>query len=129
MLDAVGLADALDLRSTVELFGARDDLVHTTSALRYPVFANNKNYGGSHPPLSRSPLLTHYVQDLLAPELTAIPDALIVPLGKSTEQCVQWLVNESALDQRRCLFGFPHPSGANVGRVAQFRATRPRSDG
>jgi hypothetical protein len=41
------------------------------------------------------------------------------------EQCVQWLVNQSALDQRRCLFSFPHPSGANVRRVAQFRANAP----
>ena len=42
-----------------------------------------------------------------------------------TAQCGQWLVNESALDQRRCVFGFPHPSGANVRRGAQFRANAP----
>jgi hypothetical protein len=42
-----------------------------------------------------------------------------------TAQLVQWLVNQSALDQRRCLFGFPHPSGANLGRVAQFRSDAP----
>jgi hypothetical protein len=125
MLDAVGLADALDLGSTIEFFDARADLVHMTSALRYPVFANNENYSGRHPRVTRSTLLTHYVNTFLIPELRAVPDALIVPLGKSTEECVWPLVNESTLEQRRCLLGFPHPSGANVGRLSQLRANAP----
>ena len=83
MLDTIGLADALGINSTFELFGSRDELVHTTSALRYPVFVNRRNTG-SNPAVPRSPLLRSYVRDLLAPEVTAVPDALVIPLGKAT---------------------------------------------
>lgn len=40
---------ALGISSTRELFGRHDSLVHTTSALRYPVFRDGDNYGGTGP--------------------------------------------------------------------------------
>lgn len=57
----------------------------------------------------------------LGPELTAAPDALIIPLGKAVESCVQMLVSSGQLDVERCLLGFPHPSGGNGHRLRQFR--------
>jgi hypothetical protein len=34
------------------------------------------------------------------------------------------LVSNSMLERRRCLIGFPHPSGLNGHRIAQFSARR-----
>ena len=47
MLDHIGANHYLRLSSSAELFGTRKDLVHYTSALRYPVFKNGENYSGS----------------------------------------------------------------------------------
>jgi hypothetical protein len=51
-----------------------------------------------------------------------VPDALIVPLGRAVEQCVRLLAADGSIDERRCLFGFPHPSGGNGHRLKQFHA-------
>jgi hypothetical protein len=40
-------------------------------------------------------------------------NALLLPLGRAAEGCLRLLVDSGQLDQSRCLFGFPHPSGAN----------------
>jgi hypothetical protein len=126
MLDSAGLADALGIGSSAELFGQHRDLVDATSALRYPVFVDDRNYGGTHPAVHRSELLRSYGLDLFASELLAVPDALIVPLGRAVEQCVRLLVSIGVVEEWRCLFGFPHPSGANAQRVRQFDANKTR---
>ena len=121
MLDAIGLPAALGVLTSAELFQQRDDLIHGTSALRYPVFIDGKNYGGANPTVVRSALLTRFVHEHLAPELEAIPDALVLPLGKAVEGCLHMLIASQQLEEIRCLFGFPHPSGANGHRAAHFR--------
>lgn len=125
MLDAVALADALDLRPTIERFDARNDLVHITSALRYRCSPTTRTTAATTHPYRAVPPLGQYVQAMLAddlePSLTRSPSRSI---GR-TEQCVRRLVNESVLDPRRCLVGFPHASGANVGRLSGLRATAP----
>lgn len=50
MLDGVGLHEVLDLATVSQLFGERSDLLHSTSALLYPVFLRGRNYGGSPAP-------------------------------------------------------------------------------
>lgn len=126
MLDDPGMAEALEIPSTAALFAEADHYVHTTSALRYPVFVDGQNYGGANPQVRQSALLQKYVTGTLGPELAAVPDALIVPLGKAAESCVQMLVSAEQLDMERCLFGFPHPSGGNGHRVRQFRENHER---
>lgn len=123
MLDEVGLARALGLESSSQLFSGGDHLLHTTSALRYPVFVSGGNYGGK-PDAWRDPLLRRYLVDLLAPELEAVPHALVLPLGKAVEGCLRFLAGRRLLEQDRCLFGFPHPSGSNGHRVGQFAENR-----
>jgi hypothetical protein len=121
MLDEIGAAKALGIISTAALFEEADQLVHATSALRYPVFVEGKNYRGGSPKVQRSELLSTYVIQTLGPELAAVPDGLIIPLGKAAGECVHTLVESDQVDGTRCLFGFPHPSGANGHRVSQFR--------
>ena len=51
-----------------------------------------------------------------------MPDALIVPLGNAVSAALEYLADRGDVSAERCLFGFPHPSGANGGRVRDFTA-------
>jgi len=124
MMDEIGLAKALKLDSCRALFGASRSWLHATSAIRYPVFVKGRNYGGHSPKIESSRVLQDFVDDLLAPELNAIPDALVVPLGACVDAVLQSLTRHGSLDARRCLTGFPHPSGANGHRLRKFEQSR-----
>jgi hypothetical protein len=99
-------------------------LLHPTSCIRYPVFKAGQNYSGSNPSIVRSPMLSRFVETVLADELDLIPDALIVPLGKRVDEAPRWLVSRHRLDELRVLSGFPHPSGANGHRHRQWQENR-----
>jgi hypothetical protein len=116
-LDQVGLQTALGLDTTGRLFSDRADLLHTTSAVRFPVLKDGKNYGGYSPRLSRHPLLRRYILDYLKPELEQLPDALVVPNGPAVAEAVLL----AGVDERRCLCGFPHASN---GKGAEERAEK-----
>jgi hypothetical protein len=129
MLDGIGVARLLEIPSTSALFAEQEHDVHTTSALRYPVFVNGPNYNGpnyngSNPHVRRTPLLTDYVLNFLGPELDAVPGALVVPLGKATTDCIELLLARGILSRERCLLDFPHPSGANARRPRDFQASK-----
>lgn len=120
MLDTLGLHQYLNLTSCDELFQEQQTNLHTTSLLRFPVFVEQKNYSGVHPKLLSDPFLRECALLSLGQELGILSQALIIPLGKTVEGMLQLLVSEGKLDQRRCLWGFPHPSGANGHRFKQF---------
>jgi len=67
MLDDLGVAKLLRLTSSHELFGSAGKQLHTTSAIRYPVFVDERNYTGSAPVIMTSPLLMDYARRVLAP--------------------------------------------------------------
>ena len=118
MLDEIGVADRLGIATSEELFGGAATLLHSTSALRYPVLKARANYSGS-PRVSGSPLLAGIVRTNLAAELEQFPGALVVPLGKAVEEAIGLVgVDRSQV----ILSGFPHPSGGNGHRVRQFKA-------
>jgi hypothetical protein len=66
-------------------------------------------------------LLRRIVEEVLVPELATTTDALIVPLGTAVSGLLQSVRD---VDPTRCLFGFPHPSGANGHAASQFAARR-----
>lgn len=125
MLDDIDLHEALGLGMCAELFGSASAQRHTTSALRYPVFVDGKNYSGHSPKLLEVPVFREIIHCDLKEELAQVPDALVIPLGRCVNAVVENLVANTMLDRRRCLIGFPHPSGLNGHRVAQFSARRP----
>ena len=45
-------------------------------------------------------------------------------LGKAVEEVLIKLKEDGIVKEEQVLMGFPHPSGANVNRVAQFEANR-----
>lgn len=119
MLDAIGVARHLGVVSTSELFRPGSTSVQFTSALRYPVFVNGKNYNGS-PDMLSTPILRRQVDTYLAAEARALAHAIWLPLGPKAAAAVTHLAVGGLLDPRRVLTGMPHPSGANAERVAVF---------
>lgn len=60
------------------------------------------------------------ISDLLAHELSQVLDSLIIPMGKAVSEVLRYLVEQGLLDEKPCLFDFPHPSGANGHCKRQF---------
>ena len=124
MLDALEVAPRLGAGSAGDLFAGNDHLIHTTSAIRYPAFVDGRNYTGHDPAIDVHPLLCSFIDDVLAPELEALPGALIIPLGKAVDAALHRLTTYGRLDPARWVTGFPHPSGANGHRHRQFADRR-----
>jgi hypothetical protein len=121
MLDRIGVHSALGIASTASFFGEHQDLADSSSLCNFTVQVNGEDYHGRSPRVGRVPFLRAYVTQVLGAALEMMPGALIVPLGEAVSTAVtRLLVEEGHLDPRRCLLGFPHPSGANNGRVTAF---------
>jgi hypothetical protein len=123
MLNYFGLHEKLGIPSCGSLFGQHADLVHYTSALRYPVFVNGQNYSGQ-PSMTRTPLLQKFLLDCFATEFRALPMAAFVPLGPKVAEALRFVAAKCDLD--RILDGLPHPSGANAERVKYMIEQKPR---
>ncbi len=121
MLDEIGLAELFDLNSSTELFTTNHELLHTTSLIKYPTFYKGKNYTGHVPSINQSKLLSHYAYTVFPRELEKLENPLlIIPLGKAVEEAMRKLQDEDKLKNHSCLYGFPHPSGANGHRKKQL---------
>lgn len=118
LLDHVGVAAKLGIPSAGELWTAKQELVHFTSALRYPVLEQHKNYAGGG--ISGSALLAREIDRWFAAECRALSSALFVPLGPAALWACERQVAAGALQGTQILRGLPHPSGANAERVAYF---------
>ncbi len=126
MLDHIGIARWIGLGSTEELWSSQSDLVHFTSALRYPVFVQGENYSGN-PSMATTPILREALIRHLGDEVAALPDAVWVPLGPKASEGVGLLVRRGMLAADRVLSGLPHPSGANAERIAYFLGRKDRA--
>lgn len=125
MLDACGIPQTLQLSSANELFETGSDLLHTTSLIKYPVFKQGKNYTGYGPEISKSPMLSHYSNEVFTGELACITQPfLLIPLGKAVSEVINHLAKSGRVDASFCLSGFPHPSGANGHRKKQFEVMK-----
>lgn len=119
MLDAVGVAKSLGLETTAKLWNGSADLVHFTSALRYPVFVDGENWSGN-PDMIRTPQMRRWLERYTGSELAAMPNAVFVPLGPKVAAALEHLAFIGQIDRSRILAGLPHPSGANNERIAYF---------
>lgn len=124
MLDDLGLNTALGVETCLSLWNEHYQMLHTTALVRYPLFVAGQNYTGYKPDPLKSPLLRPFITEVLAEELHATPQALVVPLGRVVNQSLHLLADEGLIERARLLPGLPHPSGANVHRHAQFAAVR-----
>ncbi|WP_278350594.1 hypothetical protein [Marinobacter nauticus] len=127
LLDSIGLPEKVGIQSTSQLFGERSDLCHFTSALRYPVFVDDKNYSGS-PSILKHPMLRRMIDDHLAKELKLIDgEAWYIPLGRESAKALGYLSAKGVIPKARILDGLPHPSGANAERIAYFLGRKERA--
>ncbi len=125
MLDELELNRLLGISSTATLFHTHQELLHTTSLLRHPVFYRGKNYTGHQPKIERNPLLQHYAYEHFVAELSQLPQpVLLVPFGRVVESTVETLLYQGRIQKHTVLFGFPHPSGANGHRKRQFEENK-----
>ena len=125
MLDFIGVNRKLGMASCSEVFKDGSELVHFTSALRFPVFKKGENYSGS-PSIASSSFLRSISETLLREEAAALPDAMWIPLGKEPAAAVARLVSAGILEASQILDGLPHPSGANAERISYFLAKKDR---
>jgi len=119
LLDAIGINNALNIDSTKALFEDKSALAHFTSALRYPVMVNGKNYSGT-PSMIATPFLKNQLINGFGAECQALPNAIYVPLGPKVTEAMQYLVKEGLLKADNVIDGLPHPSGANAERISYF---------
>ena len=121
MLDQIGLNKKFQLDSSSELFNEDNNLLHTTSLIKYPVFINGKNYNGHNPDILCNELLLKYIQKYFISEINELQNVVIIPLGKAVEEVLTYLIDNSIINNNyTILFGFPHPSGANGHRKEIF---------
>ena len=124
LLDYIGIPQKVGIDSCSELFGSKSDLVHYTSALRYPVFKSFKNYSGT-PSMVSKPILLRQLENYLLPELKQLnASTLIVPLGPKVEEALSLTMKFGVVSQEQVLGRLPHPSGANAERIAYFLGER-----
>lgn len=127
MLDEIGVARHFGISTAAEMFRAGSTSVHFTSALRYPVFVDGKNYNGT-PDMLATPVLRRQIETHLAEEAKILHHAIWLPLGPKAEAAVMHLARRGDLDPARVLSGMPHPSGANAERVAVFLGRKKPQD-
>ena len=125
MLDSIGVNRLLGLQSVGSLWDSDAHLAHFTSALRYPVFIDGKNYSGA-PPLLATPLLREQFMTRFVAEAAALRHAIFVPLGPKVGDAVEFAAGKVGLDRNQVLAGVPHPSGANAERIAFFLGRKAR---
>jgi hypothetical protein len=125
MRDFIGLNSWLGQQSSASLWLGDNDLVHFTSALRFPVFVDERNYSGQ-PSMTATPLLMKFLVECLTEEARVLGHAVWVPLGAQATLAADWLVERGCLESRMVLRGLPHPSGANAERIAYFLGRKPR---
>jgi len=126
MLDCIEVPPALDVQDGAALFNPAYELVHFTSALRYPVFVDGENYNGN-PDMLRTPLLREMIETFLEAEARLLQDALWLPLGPKPAIALRHLVSRGALRADHVLEGMPHPSGANAERIKFFLGLKART--
>lgn len=127
LLDRIGLNRWLGLSSCDALFGSAANLVHTTSALRNPVFIGGANYNGT-PNMTKHPLLREQLMTYFGEDVKALPNAVFVPLGDKVAVALHFLASKGLLAREQILDGLPHPSGANAERIAYFLGKKKREE-
>ena len=125
MLDHFGIHKLLGISGCAGLFEASAALVHYTSALRYPVYVDGRNYSGQ-PEIARTPLLRVQLLGHFAEEAEALRGALFVPLGDKVTRALEFVADAGAIDAERILSGLQHPSGAHQERIAYLLGRKAR---
>jgi hypothetical protein len=121
MFDELGLNELLNIKRCNLLFQKEySKLSQMTSLIRYPVFNNGRDYTGHSPDILKSNMLKNIIENIFVDELKSIKCSIIIPLGSAVSKVLEFISNEYYEIDNKCLFNFPHPSGANGHRIKIF---------
>jgi hypothetical protein len=115
LMDHFRFHEVFGMDSTIDLFGKHSGRAHYTSALRYPVLKDFKNFSGDKKLLDR-PMMRKMIDELLAPELASFPNAWIIPFGPTAEMVTSHLAKGGVINEDKVLGGILHPSGTQWNR-------------
>ena len=118
MLEALNVPVIIGAPSGTALFETHTHLLHSSAAIRYPVFVDGGNYSGYTPDLLKTSILRQYIETTLAEELQHIGTALVLLLGRSVSDALQTLLPSELSAHNRLVLSLPHPS---AGPGAQQR--------
>lgn len=113
----------LGLPSGESLFNEGWSLVQTTSLIQFPTFLRGGNYRGQSPAPLKHEFLRSIVKTRLISELSAIPNAIVFPLGPKVESVVSEL-RQDKLIANPIQYGMFHPSGENTYRFDYLCGSR-----
>ncbi len=120
LLDYIGLTESWGLETAAQLFTTDKHLLHSTSVFRYPVLDSGVPISSASKAL-KTPILKGMIDKYLAAECESLSkDVLYIPLGKGTEDVLQYLADKGIIKNKQILTGLPHPSGANAERIKYF---------
>jgi hypothetical protein len=125
MLDYIGMQRHLGIATCANLFTTHADLVHYTSAIRYPVYVKGNNWSGT-PSALKVNELSSILATYLGEEMKALPGAFFIPLGDNVDEMVRTVGASIGFDTSKIMTGLPHPSGANAERIAYFLGRKSR---
>lgn len=106
-------------------------IIGLAGLIRMPLTTNRYVYAMSNPirnvdPTGQNPLnsphLREMIDTILRREVQQLRDAIFVPLGDAVSSVFEYL----RVEDRRVLYGLPHPSGANRERINYFLDKKPR---
>jgi hypothetical protein len=121
MLDELELNNKLGIDTCEKLFqNGYEHLTHMTSLIKYPIFKNGKEYTGHSPKILNSNMLKNMVANVFMTEIANINYSIIIPLGTSVSETLENFFKNDSFFERKCLYNFPHPSGANGHRKKIF---------
>ena len=104
-----GFDEWLGQQDASAFFSTANDLVQTTSLLRYPVFVKDADYRGT-PDMLKTPLLRRYLLEHFVSEIEALPEAVFVGLGPAVQKVLVGLAAEGLIAAERIIGGMLHPS-------------------
>ena len=110
MLEALDIPGVVGAPSGAALFDTHRHLLHSSAAIRYPVFVDGGNYSGYTPDLLKTLVLRQYIETTLAHDLQYIGKAIVLLLGRSVSDAIQALIPEQLQARDRLILSLPHPS-------------------
>lgn len=122
-LDHWGFNRWLGIRDSAELFAEKQDLLQTTSLLRYPVFVDGKDYRGT-PDMIKTPILRRQLMAGFVREVQALPDVVFIGLGPAVQKVLNRLVVEGILSGDQVIGGMLHPSPNCTYRINYLIGSR-----
>jgi hypothetical protein len=124
----LGLPELMQIPTCDVFFGARSELAHTTSVIRYALFFKRERYSGYKPVRLRDLPFLEESSSSLRSELQANANAIVVPMGSAVSEVLELYIANGTISREQVRLGFPHASmggGANE-RQLRFQSKRGR---